>query len=60
MLVQYVKSKVLDAKGRLEIDMCAGGDAILFTGGVAVKGTWTRDDLDSMPSSRMKAAANSD
>lgn len=47
VLVQYVKSKVLDAKGRLEIDMCAGGDAILFTGGVAVKGTWTRDDLDS-------------
>lgn len=47
ILVQKVESRVLDAKGRLEIDMCAGGDAILFTGGVAVKGTWSRKGLDS-------------
>lgn len=47
ILVQEVTSSVIDSKGRLEIDMCAGGDAILFTGGVAVKGTWSRDDLDS-------------
>lgn len=47
ILVQKVKSKVLDEKGRLEIDMCAGGEAILFTNGVAVKGTWSREDLDS-------------
>ena len=47
VLVQMVTSSVLDGKGRLSIDMCAGGDAILFTGGVAVKGTWSREDLDS-------------
>lgn len=47
ILVQKVKSKVLDAKGRLEIDMTAGGEAILFTNGVAVEGTWSRQDLDS-------------
>ena len=47
VLVQKVSSKVLDSKGRLKIDMCAGGDAILFTNGMRVKGTWSRDDLDS-------------
>lgn len=47
VLVQKVKSSNLDSKGRLKIDMCAGGDAILFTNGVAVKGTWSREDLDS-------------
>lgn len=34
-------------KGRLVIDMCAGGDAVLYTNGVAIEGTWTRDSLDS-------------
>ena len=47
VLVQCVSSTVLDSKGRLEIDMCAGGEAMLFTKGKVVKGTWTREDLDS-------------
>lgn len=47
ILVQKVRSSQLDSYGRLEIDMCAGGEAILFTNGVAVKGTWSRDSLDS-------------
>lgn len=47
ILVQNVTSSVLDKKGRLEIDMCAGGNATLFTNGVAVEGTWSRADLDS-------------
>lgn len=47
VLVQKVKSKDMDDKGRLEINMCAGGEAILFSNGVAVKGTWSREDLDS-------------
>ncbi|MDO4745314.1 MAG: DUF3048 domain-containing protein [Bacillota bacterium] len=47
ILMQKVTSSELDNKGRLKIDMCAGGDAILFTNGVAVKGTWSREDLDS-------------
>lgn len=47
VLVQKVSSSILDEKGRLQIDMCAGGDALLFTNGVVVKGTWSRADLDS-------------
>ena len=47
VLVQRVSSYVYDSKGRLEIDMCAGGDALLFTGGKVIKGTWSRADLDS-------------
>lgn len=47
VLVQCVSSKVLDSKGRLEIDMCAGGEAMLFTKGKVIKGTWTRENLDS-------------
>jgi len=47
VLVQNVTSEVLDSKGRLDIDLCAGGKAMLFTGGTVVKGTWTREDLDS-------------
>ena len=46
ILVQHVSSQVLDRKGRLEINMCAG-DAMLFTNGKVVKGTWSRTDLDS-------------
>lgn len=47
ILVQRVTSTVLDEKGRLEIDMCAGGDAVLYTDGKVVEGTWSRADLDS-------------
>lgn len=47
VIVQKVSSSVLDAKGRLSIDMCAGGDALLFTNGVVVEGTWSRENLDS-------------
>ena len=47
IIAQSVSSIVLDEKGRLDIDMCAGGKAILFTNGVAVEGTWTRSGLDS-------------
>ncbi len=47
ILVQKVKSKVLDEKGRLKINMTAGGDAMLFTNGVVVKGSWSRKNLDS-------------
>ena len=47
VLVQRVTSTVLDDAGRLGIDMCAGGDAVLYTNGVAIEGTWSRDSLDS-------------
>jgi len=36
-----------DPKGRLTIDMFAGGEALLFTQGEVVKGTWSRDKVES-------------
>lgn len=47
ILVQRVYSSVLDSKGRLKINMCAGGEAMLFTNGKVITGTWERADLDS-------------
>lgn len=47
VLVQRISSSVMDNKGRLSIDMCSGGEAMLFTNGKVVKGTWSRDSLDS-------------
>lgn len=47
ILVQKVRSSVLDSKGRLKIDLCAGGEAVLFTNGKVVKGSWERSNLDS-------------
>ena len=47
ILVQRVTSKIVDSKGRLEINMCSGGSAVLYTNGVAIEGTWSRADLDS-------------
>ena len=40
-------SKVTDAKGRLQINMCEGGSATLYTAGEVIEGTWSRADLDS-------------
>lgn len=47
LIVYKVSSKVLDQKGRLEINMCAGGKCWVFTGGKMIKGTWEKADLDS-------------
>lgn len=47
VLVQRVYSRILDSVGHLKIDMCAGGDALLFTNGVVVEGTWSRENLNS-------------
>ncbi len=47
ILVQKVTSKVLDEKGRLRIDMTAGGEAMLFTNGTVIRGRWQRQNLDS-------------
>ena len=46
ILVMQVESKVLDGYGRLEIDMTAGGDMWLFSGGAVVKGTWAHKKPD--------------
>lgn len=55
ILVQKVHSDIMvdeetglsDPKGRLTIDMFAGGEAYLFTQGEVVKGTWDRKNVDS-------------
>lgn len=55
ILVQKVHSDLMvdpetgleDEKGRLDIDLFAGGDAILFTNGEMITGTWSRDGVDS-------------
>ncbi|MEG1537940.1 MAG: DUF3048 domain-containing protein [Clostridiales bacterium] len=47
ILVQKVTSTVLDNAGRLKVDMTAGGEAMLFTGGKVQIGTWQRAGLDS-------------
>ena len=54
ILVQKVHSDIMtdengasDPKGRLTIDLYAGGEALLFTQGEVVKGTWSRDGADS-------------
>lgn len=47
VIVQKVYSTILDSEGRLQINMCSGGDALLFTNGVVIEGTWARDSLDS-------------
>ena len=46
IVMQRVKSYVYDSYGRLSIDMCEGGDALLFTGGKVVEGYWTRNSLE--------------
>lgn len=47
IIVQQVSSRLADSMGHLSIEMCAGGDAWLFTGGTVTRGTWSRADLDS-------------
>ncbi len=55
VLVQKVQSNIMkdsetgleDEKGRLEIDMNSGGDALLFTRGEVIEGTWSKKTPDS-------------
>ncbi len=45
VIVQYVHSEVYDTKGRLKINLKAGGKALLFTEGEVIKGTWSRKGM---------------
>ncbi len=47
VIVYEVSSQVLDQKGRLEINMCAGGKARIFTCGKVFKCKWSKKDLES-------------
>jgi hypothetical protein len=46
ILVQRVRSKVLDNVGRLEINLVGEGEALLFTSGTVQEGAWKRASLD--------------
>lgn len=45
IIVQYVKTKVIDKEGRLEAAMTGKGKSILFTGGKAYIGTWAKSSM---------------
>ena len=55
ILVQYVHSQPMideetgldDHKGRIEIDFNSHGDALLFTNGEVIKGTWSKKNPDA-------------
>lgn len=47
LIVYRVSDSVLDHKGRLDIDMCAGGEAWVFTKGRMFECTWSKKDPDS-------------
>ena len=47
IIVQYAETRVLDAVGRLRLDMLGSGKALVFTGGKVVEATWKRDGLAS-------------
>lgn len=47
LIVYRVSSSVFDHKGRLDIDMCAGGEAWVFTKGRMFECTWSKKNLDS-------------
>lgn len=46
ILVQFVSYNLYDRE-RLNINLCEGGPAYLFTKGKVIKGTWSRSDKDS-------------
>lgn len=45
--VQYVEQEVIDGEGRLEIGVVGEGQAVLFSDGQAVTGSWKKEDLES-------------
>lgn len=47
LVVQYVKTTVLDAELRIEMDTIGSGDAMVFTKGNIVEGTWKKISKDS-------------
>lgn len=47
IIVQKVSARVIDSEGRLEIDLTGGGEALLFSGGQLLVGTWSRGSLDA-------------
>lgn len=47
IIVQFVKSKVVDSEGRLEITTISSGKAILLTAGTYSEGTWSKADEKS-------------
>ena len=49
VVFQYCHGEVRDAKDYLAFGVHGEGDAIVFTGGKAIKGTWSRMEGDGVP-----------
>ena len=49
VVFQYCHGEVRDAKDYLAFGVHGEGDAIVFTGGKAIKGTWSRMECDGVP-----------
>lgn len=47
IIVYKLSSRVTDHKGRLDINMCEGGKAWVFTQGRVFEGKWSKKDKDS-------------
>ncbi len=45
IIVQFVKTKVIDDEGRMQMTMVGRGRAILFTGGRVYEGYWSKKSL---------------
>lgn len=45
IIVQYVDTTIIDNEGRRDISMVGRGRAVLFTGGKAYNGTWSKGDV---------------
>jgi hypothetical protein len=45
VIIQKVKTEVLDEKGRKEVDTISEGESIVFQKGYAMYGTWKKDSL---------------
>jgi hypothetical protein len=43
VIIQFARHSVVDERGRLGIDLVGTGDAIFFTGGRRIEGSWIRD-----------------
>lgn len=47
VVIQYVSSRVTDAKGRLHMDAIGEGKALVFRDGEAIEGTWKKESREA-------------
>lgn len=47
VVIQYVKARVIDAKGRLHMDTIGEGKALVFRDGEVIEGTWKKESRET-------------